>query len=405
MIMKRLSSIFLFLLCALCLGARPYPEGEIMTMGYLAFRDQAATEECFAKLAEAGIDMITLDMDQSSAMRQMDLAAQFGIKINAVVMDYAENYRRDPGHYTELDSLVMRIKDHPALFCYHIYDEPGLKLIPGLSFMKRHIEELDPEHPVYINLNPIGSMRALGTDYYPDYINTVARECDLKLLSYDCYPAYIDQMLDNWYWCQEVVSVCARSRGIPFWAFAATSWIDLESPIAVRARPTRENIRLQVNTNLAYGAQVIQYFTIRDFSGSSLAPFMADSVWTEAYYMLKDVNLEMKARQEVFAGCKVLATRFTGLQPFGTMPLVNADLPAAIASLDSDRSALVSIIENKGSLYVVVVSTSPDQATDVSVVFSSGVDMIDNAGNVISQAAGTRSFDLPAGDMLVFKCR
>lgn len=393
------------LLGALSALAQPYPKGEIMAMGYLCFRDKSANEECFRKLAEAGIDMITLDMDQSSAMRQMDLAAQFGIRINAVVMGYAASYSQDPEHYTGLDSLVSAIKGHPALFCYHIYDEPGLNLIPRLNVAKRHIEELDPEHPVYINLNPVGSVNALGTDYYPDYINTLARECDLKLLSYDCYPAYLDGMLNNWYWCQETVSACARSRGIPFWAFAATSWIDLESPLAVRARPTRENIRLQVNTNLAYGAQVIQYFTIRDFSGSSLAPFMADSVWTEAYDMLKDVNLEMKARQEVFAGCRVLATGFTFRPPFGTMPLVESDLPAAISSVESDRTALVSVLENNGSRYVAVVSTSPDQTTGISVEFASGAEMIDNAGNLVSQNAGTKSFALEPGGMLVFRCR
>ena len=173
------------LLGALSALAQPYPKGEIMAMGYLCFRDKSANEECFRKLAEAGIDMITLDMDQSSAMRQMDLAAQFGIRINAVVMGYAASYSQDPEHYTGLDSLVSAIKGHPALFCYHIYDEPGLNLIPRLNVAKRHIEELDPEHPVYINLNPVGSVNALGTDYYPDYINTLARECDLKLLSYE----------------------------------------------------------------------------------------------------------------------------------------------------------------------------------------------------------------------------
>ncbi|MBQ5401963.1 MAG: hypothetical protein IIU16_03505 [Bacteroidales bacterium] len=389
----------------MCLSGVAEAQDKIMAMGYLGFRDAAATPENFRRLADAGLDMITLEMDQPGAQMQLDMAHDAGLKILAVLAPYTDHKRLADVDFAMVDSLVVRFRNHPALYGWHICDEPNIDRIPDLKAIKDRIEALDADHPVYINLCPLGSMRALGTDFYRDYIETFVRDCNMKLLSYDCYPAMDYGIIEWWNLCNEAVLNVTRKYGVPFWGFAATCWIDREGQNNMHAKPTLENVRLTVNTHLAYGAQVMQYFTIRDFGGTSWAPLMYDTEWTEAYDVLKAANLEMKRREKVFAGGQVVKTRFTRQVPFACQPLVAGDLPEAIASIESDRSALVSIIENKGSLYVVVVSTSPDQATDVSVDFALGVDMIDNAGNVISQAPGTRSFDLPAGDMLVFKCR
>ena len=375
-----------------------------MALGYLGFRDSAATEANFARLAEAGLDMITLEMDSAGAGMQLDLAAAAGMKVLAVLAPYTDRTLLEDVDFEKVDELVLRFKAHPALYGWHICDEPGIKRIPMLKAVKEHIEALDGAHPVYINLNPLGSINALGTDFYRDYIDTFVRECNFQLLSYDCYPTMQWGMVNWWYMCNEAVLEVTRRYAIPFWAFAATCWIDREGPLNMHEKPSLENVRLQINTNLAYGAQVMQYFTIRDFGGTSLAPFMNNSQWTEAYDVLKEANLEMKRREVVFAGCKVLATRFICQTPFGARPLLKGDLPAAISSVQSDRTALVSMLDNNGCEYVVVVSTSPSETTGVSVDFASGVDYIDRAGNTVSQSPGTKVFALDPGDMLVFRC-
>ena len=70
MIMKKI-----LILSALLLGfsAAAFSQDKIMSMGYLGFRDAAATLENFQRLAEAGLDMITLETDQSTAELQLDL--------------------------------------------------------------------------------------------------------------------------------------------------------------------------------------------------------------------------------------------------------------------------------------------------------------------------------------------
>lgn len=374
-----------------------------MSMGYLGFRDAGATMENFQRLAEAGIDMITLELDQDTAELQLDLAQETGLKILAVLAPYTGRSAIEEVDFAQVDSVVNRFKNHPALYGWHIFDEPGLKMIPFLKYVKEHVEALDPAHPVYINLNPLGSIRALGTDYYADYIDTYARECDLKLLSYDCYPAMSYGILNWWYMCNEAVAAACRRHNIPFWAFAATCWIDREGPNNMHAKPTLENVRLQINTNLAYGAQVMQYFTIRDFGGTSLAPNMGNTNWTEAYDIMKDANLEMKCREKIFAGCKVSANRFTHLTPFACLPLTDSDLPAAVSALDTDRVALVSFLENDGTRYIVIVNSTDKEKCTVGITFTAPCELIDRTGAVTAVTPGSHTLTIDEGDMLVIK--
>jgi len=378
-------------------------EAKIMTLGYLAFRDGEATLENFQKLAEAKIGMITLDMDQPSAMKQLDLAQQVGIKVLAVIMDYGYNYYMDPENYKGLDEMILSIKDHPAIYAYHICDEPGIAMIPQLNVIKNKVEELDPVHPVYINLGPMASERALGTDYYPDFIETFTRDCNFKLLSYDCYPVFPGRILPYWYYCNEVVSATARKYGIPFWGFAATCSIDREHG-NVHEKPTMANLRLQVYTNLAYGAQVIEYFTIRDFGGSSYAPLMGGE-WTGAYDLMKDINLEMQRRAFVFDGCKVKKTCFTNIAQWQCLLFGGEDLPSQISSLTTDKPALVSFIENGDSEYVVIVNESCWEKFNAELKFASAVEIIDRNGDAVPYARGTASFTVDEGDMLVVKVK
>ncbi|MBQ7254244.1 MAG: hypothetical protein IJS30_06190 [Bacteroidales bacterium] len=402
---KIVISIFV-IMSTLCHGAFAQPVTQdaehILSLGYLGFRDNAATAANFQKLAEAGLDMLTLEMDQSTAALQFDLAAEAGIKILAVLAPYTDHRNIDEVEFDKVDELVERFRSHPALFGWHICDEPNLNRIPDLKMIKEHIEAIDPDHPVYINLNPLGSIRALGTDFYRDYVDTYARDCGLSILSYDCYPTMDYGVINWWYMCNEAVLVTCRKYGIPFWGFAATCWIDREGPNNMHVKPTLENVRLTVNTHLAYGAKVMQYFTIRDFGGTSWSPMMGEA-WTDAYDLLKEANLEMKNREAVFASGEVVKTRFTHLTPFACLPLIDEDLPDAIASIDTDITALVSFIEKGDERYIVVVNSSWTGKCRAEVEFARQCSTIDRFGVVSKWGKSKNAFIIDEGDMLIIK--
>ena len=381
-----------------------------MTMGYRGPKNHQATPETFQKLADAGIKMITVETDEGAFMHQLDLADQVGMKCMPVVWDQAERYDRDPENYTGLDEIINRLKDHPATYAYHIYDEPSTKLIPSLKLRKEKIESLDRKHPVYINLLCEASPEGLGVSNYRDYVETYIRDCDLKFLSFDLYPCrpegdpdYPDGIVSYWWRCNEIVAELTKKYGIPWWAFAASCWIDKEQHLF--AKPTLENLRLQVYTNLAYGAQVIQYFVILQYGGTDYAPLMIDGTWTGAYDTLKEFNTELHRRGWVFDGCEMEKVRHTNQAPAWTKRFSDADLPPEIGSLSTDQDALVGFISNRGNKYLTVANKSLKERMRLDVIFDKMVYTIARDGLFVEQPSGAAQFTLDEGDMLVIKYR
>jgi hypothetical protein len=391
----------------------PYTDASrttFMTMGYRGPKNHQATLETYQKLADAGLKLITVETDEGEFMHQLDFAAQVGMKCVPVVWDAAEKYDRDPENYTGLDELIGRLKDHPATFAYHIYDEPPTTLIPSLKFRKEKIESLDREHPVYINLGPEASSAGMGVATYYEYVEAFIRDCGVKFLSYDMYPCrpegdpdYPDGIVNYWWKCNEIVADLTKQYGIPWWSFAASCWINKEQHIF--AKPTLENLRLQVYTNLAYGAQVIQYFVILQSSGTDYAPLMVDGSWTTAYDTLKEFNTELHRRGWVFDGCRMEKVRHTNAAPTWTTRFKNADLPSEIGSLSTDQEALVGFLDNKGNKYLTVANKSLKEKMRLDVVFNDMVYTIARDGIFVEQPSGPAQFTLDEGDMLVIKYR
>ena len=104
----------LYILIALFVGASSIVthagDNKIISMGYLGFRDAGATLDSFQKLADAGLDMITLEMDQSSAQLQFDLAQETGVKIMAVLAPFTERSTLEEVDFNLVDELVLRFK-------------------------------------------------------------------------------------------------------------------------------------------------------------------------------------------------------------------------------------------------------------------------------------------------------
>ena len=125
--------------------------------------------------------------------------------------------------------------------------------------------------------------------------------------------------------------------------------------------------------------------------------------WTDAYDLLKEANLEMKRREAVFAGGEVVKTRFTGLTPFACLPLLDSDLPGAVASLDTDFTALVSFVENSDAHYLVVVNSSWKKKCKAVFTLAQPCVVIDRAGCVSECPEGKNALVIDEGDMLVIK--
>ncbi len=300
----------------------------------------------------------------------------------------------------DTENAVAALKDHSALYAYNLKDEPEVWDIGWLAELTEKVAECDSKHPSYINLYPNW---AWGNEKYKDHIEMFADSVDVPFYSFDQYP--ITQLEDGsieirptWYENLELVSALARRYGRPFWAFAMT-WshsIGAPSPPAHYPVPTIGHLRLQVYSDLLYGAQVIQYFTFRGlYDANTLEK-------TPVFDIVKKVNSEIKAWSRVFCGCEVRGVWHTGETiPAGTRRL--EEMPdERIESIDFDGrlGALVSLIEKDGDTYLAVQNKDCTAPAILTAEFNSEVQLLDTKGNTIHRE---QEILLSEGNIVIFE--
>ena len=290
--MKRLFHIFSFVLLLTCYSCAPIGEYPPQTLHIVSWGGIPANkaDTLFALAKECGFDThLGLYSKQENALVAMDAAERAGM---GIIINF-------PQLKDSTESAVSLIRNHPALVAYHIKDEPVASEYPWLSELREKILELDPSHPCYINLLPNWSW---GVEEYSSNIEDFASRFDLPFYSFDNYPVIeedgVVKVRPEWYRNLEEFSAMARKHGKPFWAFAlAKSHGIVEPEVAFYPEPTLGHLRLQVFSNLLYGAQAIQYF---NFLG------IVDPATCEkkpAYEFVRQVNSEVRAYSSVFAGC------------------------------------------------------------------------------------------------------
>ena len=378
----------------------------MQTMGYYSFKPWNANLENYQKLADAGLTLVTVETDESDYLEQMEMARAVGIKVLAVIGwatgGWYDNMSEE--NLAKLENLINSLKDRPELYGYHIFDEPSVDRIFELMAIEDKMIQLDPDHPVYVNLHPNASSGSLGVDNYYDYVEAFASMMRLKQLSFDIYPVLEGGVQGDWHMCLSTVADAAKRHGKPFWAFAATCWINKEATLYHRARPSVENILLQAYTNLAYGAQAIQYFTIQDYGGTDFAPIMRDGTWTEAYDFLKEANLQVQKRAFIFNGCDVKKIRQAGVVSIHDSALSLQDMPEEVERIEVAAGATVSFIENKGNEYIVVSSNYCIEQP-MGIHLRQPVYLIDSEGEFHLYEPGSWTMTLPSGGMVAIKYR
>ena len=341
----------------------------------------------------------------------MDAAARAGV---GIIINF-------PQLKDSTESAVSLIKDHPALVAYHIKDEPELDDFEWLKDLHTKISSLDAEHPCYINLLPNWSW---GVEEYRDNLERFASEFDVPFYSFDNYPVIeedgVVKVLHDWYRNLEEFSAMSRSHGKPFWAFALAKAHSITEPqVAVYPEPTLGHLRLQVFSNLLYGAQAIQYF---NFTG------IVDPATCQkkpAFDLIKQVNSEVRAYSMVFAGCSVKGVWHIGDSiPCGTVLLdampheslkslsvrsagsdTESDVPSMgdvvnSASANRQVGAVVSLIENGGETYLAVQNRSCLEAAILDITFNGRVSLLTSDG---SGPFSGQPIHLEPGNVAIFR--
>ncbi len=294
--------------------------------------------------------------------------------------------------FSDTENTVRTMMSHPALFGYHIKDEPEVSDIPTLASQVKAIRAVDDKHLCYINLYPNWAWGSI--DGYMSKLTSCLSQVPVRFLSFDHYPVIevdgVSSLRREWYKNLEDVRRVSRARNIPFWAFALSLSHRLEG--VLYPIPTLAELRVQMFSNLAYGAQGFQYFTYWGIYQNGP---------TQVYDRVKTLNKELQSLSKIFLGADVTDVWHTGTSlPYGTKAL--ATLPDGISALStSDNGAVVSRVRKDGRTYIAVVNKDYKADMTLDVAFTGEAWQIDKEG--YKAAARSGRFTVAPGDIVLFQ--
>ena len=233
----------------------------------------------------------------------------------------------------ELNALLARVKGHPAMYAYHLVDEPGAGQFPVLGRLVAHLRQEVPALLAFINQLPTyANNEQLGVPgervpAYREHLRQFVDTVHPGLLSYDHYQFSNEGDNDQYFLNLALVRQQALSAGLPFLNIVqASNWVpgSSASPAAPRI-PTPDEMRYLVYTTLAYGAQGISYY-VYCYPNHEGGMATADGKPTPLYHAVKPLNHEFTAIATELQPLVSLGVFHAGMLPPGTVTLP-ADSP------------------------------------------------------------------------------
>lgn len=373
--------------------------GEFPILGWSAIRGMDnQIPERYHEMRECGFNLsLPLTDSISEIIAALDASRGSGVYIVAGSEEL----------YSNPEMTVPMIKDHPQLAGYFLKDEPKYHQYPELAELVARIRKCDDSKLLYMNLFPTyarGEIAAI--DDYDEYVDCYIRSLKTGFLSFDHYSITYDSLgntiqTPDYYENLEIISHHARMSSIPFWAFALST-AHYSFPNA-----TRSHLRHQMFSNLAYGAQSVQYFTYWQFAGlgdSQDVPITNDGKRGTVWWHIRDLNREIQSLAPVFLGCEVIDVAHTGTSiPNGTHPLATLPEPIkSVRSLSGD-GLLVSHLRNGDYDYLMIVTRDLNNNQQVEIQTDPEVDFIVAGDNPISATSVSPRQWLSPGDYLLYR--
>ncbi len=349
--------------------------------------------ERYRELAEAGFATSMSPFPNADAVQKaLDAAQAAGVKL----------FITCPELKSAPDSTVRRFMNHPALAGYHITDEPNAALFSELGEWVKKIQAVDSSKPCYINLFPTyATAEQLGTPTYQAHVDSFVATVPVQQISLDHYPVMVDSIRSDYDENLSIIAEASRKTGKPFWAFA------LSVACNTYEDPSTAGLRMQMYTNLAYGAKGLQYFTywtppdpVWNFHD---APIAVDGTQSPTYAMVRNLNRELQARAGVFMGSTVTGIWYAGENPpRGTKPY--EPMPEVTALTAGGKGALVSRLEKDNLVLLVLVNRDVKNPLPLTVGFAKGISagMVGRDGSVTEITGEGFQGEMEPGDAAIF---
>lgn len=362
-------------------------------LGWLGINGNFLTEEHFQNAKDAGLSLSYYPYaNADSVQKALNLAQKVGLKLII----------RCPELESSTSETVKRFMNHPALMGYFIKDEPSISEIPKLKKYIETIKSIDDQHLCYVNFFPNHVPYSnLGTDDYIHYIEHSVNELSLDIISFDNYPIVSRIIRPSWYQNLREIREISNNINKPFWAFALTT---AHSYYSV---PSIEDLRLQVYSNLAYGAKGLQYYTywtiVSTISGDiyTTGPIEKDGSKTVVYDRIKTINEEVNALADIFLSSKVVHVSHYGEAPYGATKYTHP--PTFVAELKiRGGDALVSEMKSETNTFLLIQNTNLNKEIGIKIETNESSKIILKNGRIVPSSLINKEFKLNPGDIVIY---
>lgn len=279
------------------------------------------------------------------------------------------------------DQVRAAVKDfggHPALFGFHVGDEPNSAFLPVFRECYQVQNDISPTLHPFGNLLPLMQVPLDGVTpekYLDEYVSKTGAD----LLSYDCYTQMLTRErgdnkqfgeggIDNYFENLRVFRDGSLRNGVPFWTTVLSV-----GHLCYRC-PNLDDIRWQFNTAVCCGASGILYwfyYMVEPNANYRQAP--VDELWqnTSGHYNLGLVhNSFRKVYGDLFTRIVSTKVMFYGKvyghgRPFAPDALISdisTDLP--------NHPVLIGeFADIEGKRYVMIVNNSQTTDAQITVTF------------------------------------
>jgi len=288
------------------------------------------TDAVAQQMAEGGFNLVWCGNE-----KELDVAHQHGLRAQLTDGLLTPASLDDPKRLEQLDALIARVSKHPALYAYHLIDEPDASQFPALGKLVAYLRRRDPSHLAYINLFPTyATNEQLGTKgdmvtAYREYLRRYSEQVKPSLISYDHYQFRLKGDGDQYFLNLAMIRRAAQEAGVPFLNIVqACTW----APDAMRV-PNGNELRYLVYSTLAYGEQGISYYVYAcaNHHGSLVG---LDGTPGPLYQALKSYNPEFAAIAGSLQPLRSLGVYHTSMREPGCEPLPSD----AVFHIDSPQS-------------------------------------------------------------------
>lgn len=274
----------------------------------------------------------------------------------------------------KLEELIKKYNNHPALYGYHLKDEPGAADFPELGRSVELVKKLAPGKWPYINLFP---NFPFGDRYTPEYLNKFVEICRPTAISYDNYIQDYNSLNGNKsiFW-DNLAEVRASSLkyNVPFWNIVLTS------AHLIYEEFSDADLRLQMFGSLAYGAKGLSFYKFisaslpiynaPDLGNFRMGPIDQFGERTHTWENLRNIN-----RQIANIGPTLLKLKSDYVYHLGDVPMGH-NAPTAQTSIKEipggGRFIIGDFTHEDGSKYVMVVNKSVTKSYPCNPVFNGG---------------------------------